>query len=132
MRSLKAALVFTSLIGTSVAVPAGEVNYRCTVLTVQELDEWGMLQESSLPAIGTGAEFVVDRRTGLIAGDLLVNAEATSVQVIHPGGHGFDFTVVSNFRHSYAEVVWIQEQAGAPAKPFVALSLDGVVTGTCE
>lgn len=132
MRARRMLIAVVACLALPHLASAGTETYTCTLLTVQEVDEWGLLQESSEGRLGTSGQFTVDRRSGAIRGDFLANADARSVQVIHPGSASMAFAVVSNFRDSYAEMLWIKEQSDSPTKPFVALSAFGVMTGTCE
>ena len=116
---------------------AGEYSYECTIETIYQLKNNGKLKESSqiVQDFFQGDKFYVNRRNGQITGSILPTDLAKEVRVINRGSSKYNFNTIAvfeNFSDDEWQVLSIEEFVEGKIKPFIAFSIAGITTGTCE
>ena len=132
---LRSSLVITlSLICLSAF--AKEELYVCQALSVLELGDDGALSHSNFAkAIAMHqAEFAVDRKTGVVAGGPFATNDAKEVQVLSSGTEQEAMKILwlAEAPYQHFKYLWVRSYADGPKKPFLGVTGNIVVTGTCE
>jgi len=112
----------------------GPESYECKVLTAAQLGNGGTLTTltGDLEAQTAGALFVVDRRTGQIAGGVGNNATFETRQVVFtPPDNPFYVVSFSHGPNRSVALLSIRDWVEGPFKPFVLVDSTFVFTGTC-
>lgn len=128
---MKCGVLILFLLGVGSAQAAGD--YRCLVSAAFQVNPQGERNEEILAPM-IGAEFTVDRSSGLMVGDLK-NSYVTSPKVIDSGSEENSFKVLTLMKNditSNVYVLTIEEFQDGPIKPFVFLNNSYVYHGTCE
>lgn len=109
-------------------------DYKCVITDVVAPVSNGKLKKSELYKNAINQTFVVNRRTGDIAGSIK-NNYVTSPVVLDYGSSENSFkavTIMKNDITTNIYVLTIEEFEESPKKPFVFLSNSNVYSGTCE
>lgn len=126
--------VFTLLLATSSF--ADENIYVCDALTVLELNESGALEHSDFArALAMHqSHFAVDRKTGIVAGGPFATVDATDGRILSSGTDQEALKVVwlTNAPYNHLKYLWVRAYAEGSKKPFLGVTGNMVVTGTCE
>lgn len=138
-KNVATAILFSCVVGSA---QAGEFAYTCTVQHVYQLQMDGALQafpQSEFERLMKEGSFSVSRETGALTANSasLDTSRAKSTRVINRGSKANAFEAVADFgafengTHPY-QLVRIEEFREQPAKPFVLMGVNGIVTGTCN
>jgi len=116
---------------------AGQSSYECTIGNIYDLKDSGKIEESNSnwQELFQGDKFFVNRLNGQIKGSTLPTDLAKEVRVINSGSSEYDFKTIAVFEHSAGDqwqVLSINEFEAGKIKPFIAFSVAGITTGTCE
>lgn len=115
---------------------AEENLYVCDALSVLELTDSGELEPSNFAkAIAMHqSRFAVDRKTGVVAGGPFATLDATDGRILSSGTEQEALKIVwlSNAPYNHLKYLWVRSYAEGPKKPFLGVSGNMVVTGTCE
>jgi hypothetical protein len=110
--------------------------YVCQTKQVLELTDAGDLEETNYAkAIGMHqGRFAVDRRTGITMAGPFATADAKGGQVLSEGNDENPFVVVSlgNAPYVHLKALQVESYANGADKPFLGLSGNLVITGTCQ
>ena len=130
----------TFLLGVLIACPLTAqplADYRCRVERVHGAADDGDPVVDSERRRYVGAEFTVERSTGIMAG-ALKNAHLTRPVVVDLGSKDNSFKAVTTMRvdqgvgrGSTVYTLVVNEYLQSPKKPFIFLSDDMVYFGTC-
>lgn len=123
------------MIAVSTATAKDEL-YVCQALSVLELGEDGALVHSDFAkAIAMHqSEFAVDRKTGVVAGGPFATIDAKDVQILSSGTEQEAMKILwlAEAPYQHFKYLWVRSYAQGPKKPFLGVSGNVVVTGTCE
>jgi len=123
-------------LGLATACLANENLYVCDASTVRELGESGELENSDFAkAIEMHqARFAVDRKTGVVAGGPFATVDATDGRILSSGTDQEALKIVwlSNAPYNQLKYLWVRAYAEGPKKPFLGVTGNVVITGTCE
>ena len=123
-------------LGLATACLANENLYVCDALTVRELGESGELENSDFAkAIEMHqSRFAVDRKTGIVAGGPFATVDATDGRILSSGTDQEALKIVwlSNAPYNQLKYLWVRAYAEGPKKPFLGVTGNVVITGTCE
>jgi hypothetical protein len=126
--------VFTLMLATSCL--ASEDLYVCDALTVLELNDSGALEHTDYAAaLGMHqSHFAVDRKTGVVAGGPFATVDATDGRILSSGTEQEAMKIVwlANAPYNNLKYLWVRTYAEGPKKPFLGVSGNIVITGTCE
>ena len=129
-------ILLASLSALCVAAQAGEELYVCQALTVLELGEDGALTHSDFAkAIAMHqSEFAVDRKSGVVAGGPFATVDAKDVQILSSGTdqEAMKILWLADAPYQHFKYLWVRSYAEGPKKPFLGVTGNVVVTGTCE
>ena len=110
--------------------------YVCQALSVLELGEDGVLTDSDFAkAIAMHqSEFAVDRKSGVVAGGPFATVDAKNVQILSSGTEQEAMKILwlAEAPYQHFKYLWVRSYAGGPKKPFLGVTGNVVVTGTCE
>jgi len=128
-----AALCMALLVETATAQALRD--YKCIVERVASADASAIHMKFQMYFVGK--EFTVDRRTGVMAGNLK-NSYTTSPVVVDAGSTENSFKAVTTLRKeqglgpgSNAYLLVVNEYVDSPKKPFLFAENDDVYFGTC-
>lgn len=120
----------------SSALPAKDGLYVCNALSVLELGEDGALAHTNFAkALAMHqSEFAVDRKTGVVAGGPFATVDAKDVQVLSSGTEQEAMKILwlTEAPYKHFKYLWVRSYAEGPKKPFLGVTGNVVVTGTCE
>ena len=120
----------------SATVYADENLYVCDALSVLEINDAGALEHSNFAkAVAMHqSRFAVDRKTGIVAGGPFATVDATDGRILSPGTDQEALKIVwlSNTPFNQLRYLWVRAYAEGPKKPFLGVTGDMVITGTCE
>jgi len=123
------------LIASSSAVASEEL-YICQALSVLELGDDGALAHSDFAkAIAMHqSEFAVDRKSGVVAGGPFATVDAKDVQILSSGTETEAMKILwlAEAPYQHFKYLWVRSYAEGPNKPFLGITGNVVVTGTCE
>ena len=134
MKSL--GLIF--IIALSTRVVAGPFSYECTIKGVYEEGNVGQLVDSKLIPY-TNSTFRIDRKSGVVLGQLVSNSNYPIRQILDPGGPDQDYKVLwmsdqifgtNGGRH--VSYLTVNEYAKSESKPFVLVLGWNVLSGICH
>lgn len=132
---LKICLTVFALTLASTALAKEEL-YVCKALSVLELGEDGALAHTDFAkAIAMHqSEFAVDRKTGVVAGGPFATIDAKNVQILSSGTdqEAMKILWLTEAPYQHFKYLWVRSYAEGPEKPFLGVSGNVVVTGTCE
>lgn len=115
---------------------AAEELYVCQSLSVLELGDDGALTHSNFAkAIAMHqSKFAVDRNSGVVAGGPFASVDAKDVQVLSPGNNQEAMKIMwlADAPYQHFKYLWVRSYAEGPRKPFLGITGNVVVTGTCE
>jgi hypothetical protein len=115
---------------------ADENLYVCEALTVLELNETGALEYSDFAkAIAMHqSRFAVDRKTGVVAGGPFATVDAKDGRILSSGTDTEALKIVwlTNAPYNHLKYLWVRAYAEGTKKPFLGVTGNVVVTGTCE
>jgi len=115
---------------------ADEHLFVCDALSVAELGGTGTLEDTNFTkAVAMHqSRFAVDRKTGVVAGGPFATVDATDGRILSPGTEQEALKIVwlANAPYSSLKYLWVRVYAEGPKKPFLGVSGDMVITGTCE
>ena len=124
------------LYAASLASYAGDELYVCQALTVLELGDDGALAHSDFAkAIAMHqSEFAVDRKSGVVAGGPFATVDAKDVQILSPGTdqEAMKILWLANAPYQHLKYLWVRSYAEGVKKPFLGVTGNVVVTGTCK
>ena len=127
-------ILFTLVLTTSCY--AGEDLYICNVLSVVELSEGGALEHSDFTKalVMHQSQFAVDRKTGIVAGGPFATVDAKDGRILSSGNDQEALKIVwlTNTPYAHLKYLWVRAYAEGPKKPFLGVTGNVVVTGTCE
>ena len=110
--------------------------YVCDVSSVHELNDAGELSDSNFAKAVKMYEsrFAVDRATGAAMGGPFGTWDAKHVQVLNPGNdkEGFKVLWLANTAYTHLKYLSVKAYIEGDKKPFVGISGNVVITGTCE
>ena len=110
--------------------------YVCEALSVLELGEDGALSHSDFAkAIAMHqSRFAVDRKNGVVAGGPFATVDAKDVQILSPGTdqEAMKILWLTEAPYQHFKYLWVRSYADGPKKPFLGVTGNVVVTGTCE
>jgi len=118
-------------------VNANSDSFKCTVLDAASVSSEGKLDMTNgFVNIykDKKTEFVVDRGTGRILGKLISNHNPYgSPEILDRGSKNQSFKVLTIYKpFVQVDYLYIKSWVDAPKKPFYFLSMEGLITGTCE
>lgn len=126
--------VFT--LALAAACLADDDLYVCDALTVLELNETGALEHTDFAkALAMHqSHFAVDRKTGVVAGGPFATVDATDGRILSSGTDQEALKIVwlSNAPYNHLKYLWVRAYAEGPKKPFLGVTGNVVITGTCE
>ena len=115
---------------------AKDALYVCEALSVMELGDDGALGHSDFAkAIAMHqSRFAVDRKTGVVAGGPFATVDAKDVQILSPGTdqEAMKILWLTEAPYQHFKYLWVRSYADGPKKPFLGVTGNVVVTGTCE
>ena len=133
MHRISLAMILLMITASSYAKDA---LYVCEALSVLELGEDGALAHSDFAkAIAMHqSEFAVDRKTGVVAGGPFATVDAKDVQILSPGTdqEAMKIMWLAEAPYQHFKYLWVRSYAHGPKKPFLGITGNVVVTGTCE
>lgn len=133
MHRISLAIILLMITASSYAKDA---LYVCEALSVLELGEDGALAHSDFAkAIAMHqSEFAVDRKTGVVAGGPFATVDAKDVQILSPGTdqEAMKIMWLAEAPYQHFKYLWVRSYADGPKKPFLGITGNVVVTGTCE
>jgi hypothetical protein len=107
-------------------------DYKCSVKSATKLSGEGLLNAYSIYKPAIGNKFVIDRVTGRMIGNPPSNANAFgSPNVINQGSDEFNFKAITVYENSHTDVLLVRSIEESTEKPFIFLTGDHVITGTC-
>ena len=120
----------------SLTTIAKDALYVCEALSVMELGDDGALAHSNFAkAIAMHqSKFAVDRKTGVVAGGPFATVDAKDVQILSPGTdqEAMKILWLTEAPYQHFKYLWVRSYADGPKKPFLGVTGNVVVTGTCE
>ena len=126
--------IFTLVLATTCF--ADENLYVCNALTVLELSESGALEHSDFAkALAMHqSRFAVDRKTGVVAGGPFATIDATDGRILSSGTDQEALKIVwlTNAPFNHLKYLWVRAYAEGTKKPFLGVTGNMVITGTCE
>ena len=132
---LKIGIAVISIMLASTVAAKDEL-YVCNALSVLELGEDGALAHSDFAkAIAMHqSEFAVDRKTGVVAGGPFATIDAKDVQILSSGTdqEAMKILWLTQAPYKHFKYLWVRSYAEGPKKPFLGVTGNVVVTGTCE
>jgi hypothetical protein len=115
---------------------AEENLYVCDALSVLELSESGALEHTDYAkALAMHqSRFAVDRKTGIVAGGPFATADAKDGRILSSGTEQEALKIVwlAEGPFNHLKYLWVRSYAKGPKKPFLGVSGNVVITGTCE
>ena len=133
MHRISLAMILLMITASSYAEDA---LYVCEALSVLELGEDGALAHSDFAkAIAMHqSKFAVDRKTGVVAGGPFATVDAKDVQILSPGTdqEAMKIMWLAEAPYQHFKYLWVRSYADGPKKPFLGITGNVVVTGTCE
>ena len=115
---------------------AEENLYVCNAQTVLELSESGALEHSDFAkALAMHqSRFAVDRKTGVVEGGPFATVDAKDGRILSSGTDQEALKIVwlTNAPYNHLKYLWVRSYAEGPQKPFLGVTENIVVTGTCE
>jgi len=127
-----------ALLALCLALPcmAEEHLFVCDTVSVSELGGSGELESTDFAkAIAMHqSRFAVDRKTGIVAGGPFATVDATDGRILSPGTEQEAMKIVwlANAPYNNLKYLWVRVYAEGPKKPFLGVTGDMVITGTCE
>ncbi|MGR8920100.1 MAG: hypothetical protein ACU85V_10795, partial [Gammaproteobacteria bacterium] len=110
--------------------------FVCTATSVMQLNGDGKLENTNFAKAVKmyEARFAVDRGTGMTLGGPFATWDARSVTVLNPGSdtEGFKVAWMAEAAWTHFKYLSVQSYVDGPKKPFLGLTGDVVLTGTCE
>jgi hypothetical protein len=114
------------------SVARGAGAYKCTVKGGSNLTEAGRLDATASASAYVGAEFTLDRGTGRMSGALTNHGASGKPQVLDPGSTEQAYKAVTLFKpFTSVDLIYVKEFADSPIKPFMFITGENVLTGTC-
>ena len=115
---------------------AGDAHYDCTIKNVYEINDEGALVKKSkkIEDIYKGT-FSISRLTGDVVGVTMPTTNASQKIVINPGNSEWSFKALSIYEHPNGNEfngIEVLEYREGLEKPFYAISVAGVISGTCK
>lgn len=127
-------LVFLMILASGASAKDGL--YVCDALSVLELGEDGALAYSDFAkAIAMHqSKFAVDRKSGVVAGGPFATIDAKNVQILSSGTdqEAMKILWLTEAPYQHFKYLWVRSYAEGPKKPFLGVTGNIVVTGTCE
>jgi hypothetical protein len=115
---------------------ADENTYICDATSVLELGDSGVLEDTNYAkALAMHqSHFAVDRRTGEVAGGPFATVDAKDGRVLSSGTDQEALKIVwlTEGPFNHLKYLWVRAYADGPKKPFLGVTGNVVVTGTCE
>ncbi len=115
---------------------AEENLYVCDTLTVLELNEGGALEHSDFAKAMAmhQSRFAVDRKSGVVAGGPFATVDAKDGRILSSGSDQEALKIVwlTEGAYTHLKCLWVRTYAEGPKKPFLGVTGNVVVTGTCE
>lgn len=131
-------MVTVFAVGVVCATPAwaqSAEHYRCTIKEVwaQNMRDGTLHPLEGLAGIMVGEEFMVDRDTGRILHDALMNCSIfDEPEVLDPGSDEQSFKVITIYRPSVTiDLLTVSEYAAGDEKPFRYWDSNTLYTGIC-
>lgn len=128
--------VFIVLCALASLAHADEHLYVCNAQTVSELNEAGELASTNFAkALAMHqARFAVNRKTGVVAGGPFATVDATDGRILSSGTNQEALKIVwlSNDTYNNLKYLWVRAYAEGEKKPFLGVTGNMVITGTCE
>lgn len=108
--------------------------YKCTVLEAKQLSNAGKMEVSKFTKQYIGKEFVVDKKTGRMTGQVKNHNFNGEPKVLDQGSAQQAYKAITIFSpFTTVDYLYIQAFAEGPKKPFYFIDLgDNILTGTCE
>lgn len=130
--------IWIALLTLVLATPclAEENLYVCNALTVLELNEEGALVHSDFAkALAMHqSRFAVDRKTGVVAGGPFATVDAKDGRILSSGTEQEALKIVwlTDGPYNHLKYLWVRAYAKGPEKPFLGVSGNVIITGTCK
>ena len=127
-------ILFTLVL--TISCYADEGLYICNVLSIVELSESGTLEHSDFTKalVMHQSQFAVDRSPGVVAGGPFATVDAKDGRILSSGNDQEALKIVwlTNAPYAHLKYLWVRAYAEGPKKPFLGVTGNVVVTGTCE
>jgi hypothetical protein len=130
--------IWTTLLMVIIAAAsiAEENLYICDASTTLELSEAGTLENSDFAkAISMHqARFAVDRKSGIVAGGPFATVDAKDGRILSSGSDKEALKIVwlAEGPFTHLKYLWVRSYANGPKKPFLGVTGNVIITGTCE
>ncbi|MDB4219709.1 hypothetical protein N9782_05505 [Emcibacteraceae bacterium] len=126
-------IVYSILVIFLISNPAFSKNYKCTIKDIKKFEypnSSGELKNDTT-ILGSAKEFVVDRETGRMSGDINNYNAAGEPEVLSIGSKGDAYTAITTYKTGYAQLLNIKEYYDGKQKPFLFASISNIYTGLC-
>ncbi|MDA0823545.1 MAG: hypothetical protein O3C28_14140 [Proteobacteria bacterium] len=115
---------------------ADENMYICDATSVLELGEGGVLEDTNYAKafVMHESHFAVDRKSGEVAGGPFATVDAKDGRILSSGTDQEALKIVwlAEGPFNHLKYLWVRAYADGPKKPFLGVTGNVVITGTCE